>query len=221
MGKSGSLPGPEDPQRMGFEWIWRTAITERDPRLPLSYTTALLVAIMWEESTFCNVREVKKGGKFGPACGFGQVNDTEYWRFKDEFGSVDEIRNRVLSDKAFSVKLVSLMLANMHSILKDRDSVLKGYAGIGTPGADQHNINGYTQWLNAERILLAALADPQKCYVGYWGDEIPLKSHAANALRAAKPNSGGFIEQAVRNMPSERPGNAPGWLKDAVQSSKA
>ncbi|MCX6636313.1 MAG: hypothetical protein NT090_14725 [Acidobacteria bacterium] len=182
----------------------------------------MLVAIMWEESTFCNIREIKKNGEYGPACGFGQVNDTEYWRFKNEFGTANEIRNRVLSNKAFSVKLVSLMLANMHSILKDRDAVLRGYAGIGTPGADQHNEDGYNHWLAAERVLLEALADPQKCYVGYWGDAIPLRPYVEKALRAAKPNSVGFIDQAVRNMPVTRPeGDAPGWLKDAVQSYKA
>ncbi len=223
MGKSGPLPGVEDGRRESFEWIWHTAITERDVKLPQVYTTALLVAIMWEESTFCNIREVKKHNEFGPACGFGQVNDTEYWRFKSEYGSMNDIRNRVLSDKAFSVKLVSMMLADMHIRLKHRDAVLRGYAGIGTPGADQHNVDGMNQWLSAEKILLAALADPKKWYVSDKGDPIPLRPHVEEALKAAKPNSGAFIEQVVRDMPLVQPseGNAPTWLSHAVDSAKA
>ncbi len=220
MGKSASLPGVNDYRRESIEWIWHAAVTERDSRLPQDYTTALLVAMMWEESTFCNVREVKKSGEFGPACGFGQVNDTEYWRFKQDFGSVAEVRNRVLTDRTFSVKLVSMMLVSMHSVLKTRDAVLRGYAGIGTPGADQHNVDGYMQWLAAERILLRALGNEQQCYVAYWGDTIPLRPYLREALLAAKPNSAGFIDQALQNAPEVKPeGNAPGWLTDAVRSA--
>jgi hypothetical protein len=216
------MPGIGDPRRESFEWIWHTAIVEREPSLPWNYTTALLVVIMWEESTFCNIRERKDNGEFGPACGFGQVNDTEYWRFKKQFGTSDKVRNRVLADKNFSVRLVSMMLADMHRILKDRDAVLKGYAGVDAPGADQHNVDGYNHWLDAERILLGALADPKNCFVGYWGDTTPLRPFAERALRAAKPNSAGFIPQAVNNMPEIRPeGSAPGWLTGAVRSHRA
>lgn len=219
MGKSASLPGLNDARRESFQWIWHTAIVERDIKLPAVYTTPLLVAIMWEESTFCNIREIKKNGEFGPACGFGQVNDTEYWRFKEQYGTMVDVRNRVLCEKNFSVKLVSMMLAHMHGILKNRDGVLRGYAGIGTPGADKHNEDGYKQWLAAERIMLDALADPQKNFVGYWGDHTPIRPYAAQALKAAKPNSVGFIQQAVESLPETRPeGDAPGWLTDAVRA---
>ncbi len=58
--------------------------------------------------------------------------------------------------------------------------------------------------------------------MAYWGDTIPLRPYLQEALLAAKPNSGGFIDQALQNAPTAKPeGNAPGWLKDAVQSAKA
>lgn len=192
-GNSSGLPGINDPRRKTYAEMWKLVKANRPLELPSMYTDELLMSIMWEESTFTNVRELHDDGSFGPAAGFGQINDTEYWRFK-QFGTKDQVRDKVLSDDGFSVKLVGLLLADLHSRLHDKTSVLKnGYAGV---NVNPVNIAAYNQWLACEAKLLNPA---QTCLVG--GLTMPTRPALEEALRLAKPNSTGFIPQVVQGVP--------------------
>jgi hypothetical protein len=173
--------------------MWKMVKANRPQSLPSDYTDELLMAIMWEESTFTNVREVHKDGSFGPASGFGQINVTEYWRFAS-LGTKDQIRAKILSVEDFSVKLVGLFLADLHSRLKSKSAVLKnGYAGA---NVNPVNINAYNQWLACEARLLGSNKTGKT-----GGLVMPVRSEIVDALRLAKPNSDLFINQVVKDAP--------------------
>jgi hypothetical protein len=162
--------------------MWQLVKEGRYPALSPIYTDELLMAIMWEESTFCNVREMRDGGGFGPAVGFGQINDTEFWRFRMP---KDVLRAMILGSDKFSVYFVGMMINDLHTRLNNRDTVLRnGYAGV---NVNPVNIHAYEGWLAAEKILRSGAS-------GGW---MPSKETIALALRAAKPNSVGFIPEVL------------------------
>lgn len=192
-GKLDALPGLNDPRRKTYVEMWKLLKANRPAELPSLYTDELLMAILWEESTFTNVREIRKDGSFGPASGFGQINDTEYWRFS-KLGNKDQIRSKVLADEGFSVKLVGLLIADLHSRLKDKTSVLKnGYAGA---NVNPVNINAFNQWIAAETRLLNASKSTKVDGVTLAG-----RTDLELALQLAKPNSTAFIAQALKDLP--------------------
>ncbi|HMF55298.1 MAG TPA: transglycosylase SLT domain-containing protein [Pyrinomonadaceae bacterium] len=156
------------------------------------YPNELLVAIMWEESTFRNIREVGNGSH---ATGFGQVNDTEFWRFP-EYGNMSTIRNKVLGDPGFSVKIVGMFIYDLHKKLGSREKALKAYAGVGAPGADQHNQNALNHWKECERLLIEAPYNFQTQY----GDWVPIKSTLRKCLHAAKPNADGYLDDVLSDI---------------------
>lgn len=186
MPNSGSgLPKKDDPRRKKYSYLWKVLQEHRYPALSPVYTNELLMAIMWEESTFCNVREVRDGGGFGPAVGFGQINDTEFWRFGM---NKDVLRGLILGTDSFSVYFVGMMLNDLHKRIGNRDSVLRnGYAGV---NVNPVNIRAYDGWISAEKILRS----------GSNGGSIPSKSVIAAGLKAAKANSEGFIDEVVSDL---------------------
>jgi hypothetical protein len=68
--------------------------------------------------------------------------------------------------------------------------------------------------------MMDALADPNKCCTSVFGDTIPLKSYVEAALKAAKPNSAAFVEQATIGVPEklQPDGSGPRDLLNAVGS---
>jgi hypothetical protein len=208
MGKySCSLPGPWDPRRFHFIAMWELIKSCRYASLPAEYTDELLVGIFWEESTFCNIREVRKDGNFGPAVGFGQTNDTEFsWRFPQY--KKDELRNKILADPCFSVTFAGMFITDLHNRtlaelrLKNkkvplggvRVSVLYGYAGV---NVNPRNIEAYNGWIQCENILKNASA----IILTPVGHLIPNCADIKRALHAAKNNADGFFDQILVGIP--------------------
>ncbi len=189
----GSLPGLWDSRRLHYVAMWELIKSCRYASLPAEYTDELLIAIFWEESTFCNVREVRKDGSFGPAVGFGQTNDTEFWRFPQY--KKDQLRNMILNDPCFSVTFAGMFITDLHNRLKNRVSVLKyGYAGV---KVNPNNIKGYNGWLECERILISSPAvNPSP-----GGHPVPRRADLERALHAAKSNGDGFFDQVLAGIP--------------------
>jgi len=190
---SSALPGVRSPLRTKFSSIWKLVKIHRYADLPPVYSDELLVAIMWEESTFCNIREVRDGGKSGPAVGFGQINDTEFWRFP-QYTKAD-LANRILHSQEFSVKFVGMFLHDLHKKLNgNRVSVLKfGYAGV---NVNPVNIKAYNGWVSCEQMLKTFYRGA-KTSDGYW---VPVRSQLKQALHAAKPNADGFLDEVLDDI---------------------
>ena len=189
-----SLPALWDPRRLTYPTMWDLIKSSRFRSLPAIYTDELLIAIFWEESTFCNIREVRKGGGFGPAVGFGQINDTEFWRFRE--CRKEQQTNMILGDPGYSVTFVGRFIYDLHKRLNgNRQSVLKGYAGV---NANPINIKAYNGWNACESILRQV---HNKTFKTPDGHPIPNQAILRQALHAAKPNSDGFLDQVLKGIP--------------------
>lgn len=189
-----SLPSLEDPRRLTYPLMWDLIKSSRFLSLPAIYTDELLIAIFWEESTFCNIREVRRVGGFGPAVGFGQINDTEFWRFPE--CRKEQLTNMILGDPGYSVTFAGRFLYDLHQRLNgNRGSVLKGYAGV---NANPVNIRAYNGWIACESILRKPHKNTFKTSAGHL---IPSQAVLKQALHAAKANGDLFFDQILKGIP--------------------
>jgi hypothetical protein len=192
------LPGINDPRRLDYITMWELIKTNRYLGLPQPYSDELLISMFWEESTFCNIRQVYNNGSFGPAVGFGQAqvyaegSAGVLWRFSDYYSSPDQLGNLILGDPGFSITFTGMLLANMHSILNNKEATLLGYSG--------QQGNKKSQWLASENELLAYQGDTFTTPGGY---VIPLREELETALTKAKPDGQGYYDQILQDVPYE------------------
>jgi len=192
------LPPINDSRRLDYVKMWETIKKNRYYALPPEYTDELLIAIFWEETTFCNIREVKKDGP-GPAVGFGQAqvyaegSAGVVWRFPTY--TRDQLGTLILGDENFSVKFTGMLLTHMHSRTNSRGGTLAGYASGGNKQVKQ-----VTQWNDCEKLLLQ---NPQSTtFTTPGGFTIPCRKTLEDALNKAKPNqSRDFFPQVLNNVP--------------------
>jgi hypothetical protein len=152
--------------------------------------------MFWEESTFCNIRQVYNNGGKGPAVGFGQAqvwadgSAGVLWRFRDYYSSKEQLSEMILNDPGFSITFTGMLLTNLHSILNHRLATLNGYSG--------QQPDKVAQWTACESDLLK-YNGPTFTTPG--GEEIPLRKSLEVALTKAKKDAWAFYDQVLGNVP--------------------
>lgn len=90
----------------------------------------LLMCIFWEESGFCNVKNS------AGATGFGQLiipdkttpGGQMFWKLVDEAGLKVDAKS-ILADDDLSVRVASIYVKALVTVLKDRQKAIRTYAG--------------------------------------------------------------------------------------------